>query len=163
MTVECGGEVVINAGEPACPLTQGFWKRQCKGSHPSGEDQNLPSYVAISPGRPVVGPQLWSNAFLPGEHQATAIDTNNATLNGDNHPILGRSITVNEVFDNLKSDPHGGLGKIVACGVIGVAPEVAKAPMVWYTEISKPRDEIVPESLLWYVPEGGYPKEEATE
>jgi hypothetical protein len=41
------------------------------------ENENLPSYVAISPGRPVVGPQLWSNAFLPGEHQATSIDTNN--------------------------------------------------------------------------------------
>jgi hypothetical protein len=41
------------------------------------ENENLPSYVSISPGRPVVGPQLWSNAFLPGEHQATAVDTNN--------------------------------------------------------------------------------------
>ena len=25
--------------------TQGFWKRQCKGPHPSGEHDNLPSYV----------------------------------------------------------------------------------------------------------------------
>lgn len=40
------------------------------------ENQNLPAYVALSPGRPVVGPQLWSSAFLPAEHQATAVDTN---------------------------------------------------------------------------------------
>ncbi len=25
--------------------TQGFWKRVCRGPHPSGEDQNLPDYV----------------------------------------------------------------------------------------------------------------------
>ncbi len=41
------------------------------------ENQNLPAYIALSPGRPVVGPQLWSNAFLPAEHQGTALDTNN--------------------------------------------------------------------------------------
>lgn len=40
------------------------------------ENENLPAYVALSPGRPVVGPQLWSSAFLPAEHQGTAVDTN---------------------------------------------------------------------------------------
>ncbi len=40
------------------------------------ENKNLPSYVAISPGRPVVGPQLWSCGFLPGEHQGLSVDTN---------------------------------------------------------------------------------------
>ena len=31
---------------PSCsPHTQGFWKRQCKGPHPSGEHDQLPSYV----------------------------------------------------------------------------------------------------------------------
>lgn len=28
------------------PHTQGFWKRQCSGSHPSGEHENLPDYVS---------------------------------------------------------------------------------------------------------------------
>jgi len=46
LTVPCGGELTVNAGEPACPLTQGFWKRQCKGPHPSGEHSNLPTYVS---------------------------------------------------------------------------------------------------------------------
>ncbi len=39
------------------------------------QNQNLPSYVAIAPGMPVVGPQLWSNSFLPGKHQGMAVDT----------------------------------------------------------------------------------------
>lgn len=34
------------------------------------ETQNLPGFVALCPGRPgVVGPQLWSNSFLPGIYQ----------------------------------------------------------------------------------------------
>ena len=40
------------------------------------ENENLPAFVVLSPGRPVVGPQLWSSGFLPGEHQGTAVDTN---------------------------------------------------------------------------------------
>ncbi|MEJ6719537.1 MAG: DUF1501 domain-containing protein [Akkermansiaceae bacterium] len=59
------------------------------------ENENLPSYVSISPGRPVVGPQLWSNAFLPGEHQATAVDTNNLKVDqliaNLRHPKLSRA------------------------------------------------------------------------
>jgi len=59
------------------------------------ENENLPAYVAISPGRPVVGPQLWSNAFLPGEHQATAVDTNQLAVDkliaNLRHPTLQRA------------------------------------------------------------------------
>lgn len=55
--------------------------RPCLGSWASyglgTENENLPAFVALSPGRPVVGPQLWSSAFLPSEHQGTAVDTNN--------------------------------------------------------------------------------------
>src|SRR5262249_25940163 len=35
---------------------------------------NLPGYVVLCPGRPVVGPQLWSNSFLPGIYQGTHIN-----------------------------------------------------------------------------------------
>ena len=42
------------------------------------ENQNLPGYVVLCPGRPVVGPQLWSNSFLPGIYQGTHI--NNRTI-----------------------------------------------------------------------------------
>jgi hypothetical protein len=38
------------------------------------ENQNLPGFVALCPGKPVVGPQLWSNSFLPGIYQGTHIN-----------------------------------------------------------------------------------------
>ena len=44
------------------------------------ENRDLPSFVVLSPGDPVVGPQLWSNSFLPGEHQGVAIDTNDLSI-----------------------------------------------------------------------------------
>jgi hypothetical protein len=40
-----------------------------------GENQNLPAFVVLAPGRPVVGPQLWSSSFLPRMHQAVAVNT----------------------------------------------------------------------------------------
>ena len=58
-------------------------------------NQNLPSFVSLCPGLPVVGPQLWSNSFLPGEYQATAIDTSDMTIEkliaNIKHPSLSRS------------------------------------------------------------------------
>jgi hypothetical protein len=38
------------------------------------ENRNLPGYVVLCPGKPVVGPQLWSNSFLPGVYQGTHIN-----------------------------------------------------------------------------------------
>jgi hypothetical protein len=37
-------------------------------------NQNLPGYVVLCPGKPVVGPQLWSNSFLPAVFQGTHIN-----------------------------------------------------------------------------------------
>src|SRR5207249_1401787 len=42
------------------------------------ENQNLPGFVVMCPGFPVVGPQLWSNSFLPGIYQGAHI--NNSSL-----------------------------------------------------------------------------------
>ena len=42
------------------------------------ENRNLPGFVVLCPGKPVVGPQLWSNSFLPGVYQGTHI--NNKTI-----------------------------------------------------------------------------------
>lgn len=36
-------------------------------------NQNLPGYIVMCPGLPVVGPQLWSSAFLPGAYQGAYI------------------------------------------------------------------------------------------
>lgn len=38
------------------------------------ENQNLPGFVVMCPGKPVVGPQLWSSSFLPGIYQGTHIN-----------------------------------------------------------------------------------------
>lgn len=48
----------------------GAWTSYGLGS----ENENLPSFVALCPGKPVVGPKLWGAAFLPGRHQATHIN-----------------------------------------------------------------------------------------
>ena len=34
----------------------------------------MPGFVVLCPGKPVVGPALWSNSFLPGIYQGTHIN-----------------------------------------------------------------------------------------
>jgi hypothetical protein len=43
------------------------------------ENQSLPGFVVLCPGKPVVGPQLWGNSFLPAVYQGTHI--NNQSIN----------------------------------------------------------------------------------
>ncbi len=38
-------------------------------------NQNLPGFVVLCPGKPVVGPALWSNSFLPGIYQGCHISS----------------------------------------------------------------------------------------
>jgi hypothetical protein len=67
--------LMMNSGEtqPTRP-SMGSWLTYGLGS----ENQNLPGFVVLCPGKPVVGPQLWSNSFLPGIYQGVHI--NNAQL-----------------------------------------------------------------------------------
>src|SRR5262249_11906723 len=51
--------------------SMGSWASYGLGS----ENQNLPGFVVLAPGRPVVGPQLWSSSFLPGSHQGVSVNT----------------------------------------------------------------------------------------
>jgi hypothetical protein len=51
------------SGRPA----MGSWLTYGLGT----ENQNLPGYFVLCPGLPVIGPQLWSSAFLPAVHQGT--------------------------------------------------------------------------------------------
>ncbi len=39
------------------------------------ENQNLPGFVVLCPGKPVVGPALWNNSFLPGVFQGCHIQS----------------------------------------------------------------------------------------
>ena len=67
--------LMMNSGnmQPIRP-SLGSWLTYGLGT----ENQNLPGFVVLCPGKPVVGPQLWSNSFLPGIYQGTHI--NNTTI-----------------------------------------------------------------------------------
>jgi hypothetical protein len=71
--------LMMNSGEtqPTRP-SYGSWLTYGLGS----ENQNLPGFVVLCPGQPTVGPQLWSNSFLPGIYQGTHI--NNSSLDPKN-------------------------------------------------------------------------------
>ncbi len=70
--------LMMNSGnmQPIRP-SLGSWLTFGLGS----ENQNLPGFVVLCPGKPVVGPQLWSNSFLPGIYQGTHI--RNRTIDPD--------------------------------------------------------------------------------
>jgi hypothetical protein len=66
------GLLLMNSGnqQPIRP-SMGAWVSYGLGC----ENENLPAFVVLATRRPVVGPQLWSSSFLPGEHQAMAVNT----------------------------------------------------------------------------------------
>jgi hypothetical protein len=68
------GLFMMNSGvqQPIRP-SMGSWLTYGLGS----DNQNLPGYVVLCPGKPVVGPALWSNSFLPGIFQGTHINNSN--------------------------------------------------------------------------------------
>ncbi|HYV35290.1 MAG TPA: DUF1501 domain-containing protein [Gemmataceae bacterium] len=72
------GLLMMNSGnmQPIRP-SLGSWLAYALGS----ENQNLPGFIVLCPGKPVVGPQLWSNSFLPGIFQGTHINNSNANIN----------------------------------------------------------------------------------
>jgi hypothetical protein len=65
------GLLMMNSGnsQPTRP-SLGSWLTYGLGT----ENQNLPGYVVLCPGKPVVGPQLWGNSFLPGIFQGCHIN-----------------------------------------------------------------------------------------
>lgn len=73
------GLFMMNSGfqQPIRP-SLGSWLTYGLGT----ENQNLPGFVVMCPGKPVVGPALWSNTFLPGIYQGTHV--NNSKLDPEN-------------------------------------------------------------------------------
>jgi hypothetical protein len=63
--------LLMNSGnvQPIRP-SMGSWLTYGLGT----ENQNLPGFIVMCPGKPVVGPQLWSNSFLPAVYQGTHIN-----------------------------------------------------------------------------------------
>jgi hypothetical protein len=55
--------------QPVRP-SMGSWLLYGLGS----DNENLPGFIVMCPGKPVVGPQLWSSSFLPGIYQGTHIN-----------------------------------------------------------------------------------------
>ena len=76
------GLFMMNSGvqQPIRPC-MGSWLTYGLGT----ENQNLPGFFVLCPGKPVVGPALWSNSFLPGVFQGTHI--NNAKI--DPRRVIG--------------------------------------------------------------------------
>ena len=65
------GLLLMNTGnmQPIRP-SMGSWLTYALGT----ENQNLPGYIVLCPGKPVVGPYLWTSSFLPGVFQGTHIN-----------------------------------------------------------------------------------------
>lgn len=89
--------------------------RMCYGL--GSENQNLPGFVVLCPGKPVVGPQLWSNSFLPGIFQGCHI--NNSKLDpkevirniSNNHlsrDAQRRQLDMINQMNGLHRDERGG-------------------------------------------------------
>src|SRR5450755_3179630 len=68
--------LLMNCGHglPGRP-SMGSWLTYGLGS----ENHNLPGFVVLCPGYPVLGPQLWSSAFLPASYQGTYIPSGEHT------------------------------------------------------------------------------------
>ncbi len=65
--------LLLNCGQrlPGHP-SMGSWLTYGLGS----ESQNLPGFVVLCPGLPVLGPILWTASYLPGVYQGTHIPNN---------------------------------------------------------------------------------------
>jgi uncharacterized protein (DUF1501 family) len=60
------------------------------------ENKNLPGFMALCPGYPVMGPRLWSSGFLPNIHQGTYIPNNESTPDKLVQNIRNASLSVRE-------------------------------------------------------------------
>ncbi|HUG94420.1 MAG TPA: DUF1501 domain-containing protein, partial [Planctomycetaceae bacterium] len=86
------GLLMMNSGNPQ-PIRPsiGSWISYGLGT----ENHNLPGFIVFCPGKPVVGPQLWSNSFLPGVHQGTHINNTSidpATIIDHLQPAVPQSV-----------------------------------------------------------------------
>ncbi len=106
--------LMMNSGEtqPTRP-SMGSWLCYGLGS----ENQNLPGFVVLCPGKPVVGPQLWSNSFLPGIYQGCHIhngnlDPKSVIRNIDNRFLTRdaqrRQLDLIHQMNSLHRDERGG-------------------------------------------------------
>src|SRR5881628_1186614 len=81
---------MLNSGEklPGRP-SMGSWVTYGLGT----VNQNLPGFVVLCPGLPVVGHQLWSSTFLPAVYQGTYINTEEKSSDRLIQNIRNKSLT----------------------------------------------------------------------
>jgi hypothetical protein len=79
------------------------------------ENQNLPGFLVLCPGKPVVGPQLWSNSFLPGVYQGchiSSLDPKRAINHIENRNLTPASqrqqLDLLNALNRLHRDTHDG-------------------------------------------------------
>lgn len=65
-------------------------------------NQNLPGFIALCPGYPVMGPRLWSSGFLPNRHQATYVPNNERTPEKLLQNIRNASLTIDDQQRQLR-------------------------------------------------------------
>jgi len=89
---------MLNSGEklPGRP-SMGSWVTYGLGT----ENQNLPGFVVLCPGLPVVGHQLWSSSFLPAVYQGTYINTEEKGSDKLIQNIRNKSLTREQQRDEL--------------------------------------------------------------
>ncbi len=83
--MNCGTRI---PGRPS----MGSWLTYGLGS----ENQNLPGFIVLCPGYPIVGPQLWTSAFLPAIYQGTYIPNSEKTPDKLIHYIRNTEIKTPE-------------------------------------------------------------------
>ncbi len=76
------------AGRPS----MGSWLSYGLGS----PNRNLPGFVALCPGYPVMGPRLWSSGFLPNIHQGAYVPNNERTPDKLVQYIRNEKLTIDE-------------------------------------------------------------------
>ena len=59
-------------------------------------NQNLPGFIALCPGYPVMGPRLWSSGFLPNLHQGTYVPNNERTPEKLVQNIRNATLTIDD-------------------------------------------------------------------
>ena len=95
MLMNCGDSILSRP-------SVGSWVTYGLGS----ENKNLPSFIAMSPGGyPIKGAQNWQAGFLPGNFQATFIDSNHSKVDQlieNIRPIGQDSMTQRKQLDFLK-------------------------------------------------------------
>jgi hypothetical protein len=59
-------------------------------------NKNLPGFIALCPGYPVMGPRLWSSGFLPNLHQGTYVPNNERTPEKLVQNIRNATLTIDD-------------------------------------------------------------------